>query len=148
MAKQSKYDTHVLPNLDLIESWYRSGADDTIVANNLNIGYSTYMKYKNEHPELKKRTALTKEVADLKVESSLYKRAIGYTITLTEEKLDKDGCVHKLKKDVHIPGDTTAQIFWLKNRRPDKWRDKQDVSFSGEAQVLINDDIPKTSKRS
>ena len=60
------------------------------------------------------------------------KRALGYTITIVEQKLDKEGCVRTLEKDVHVPGDTTAQIFWLKNRRKQQWRDKVEVETNGE----------------
>lgn len=148
MAKKSKYYTHVLPKLELIESWYRNGAIDEDVASNLNVGYSTYLKYKNMYPELLERTIVGKEETDLRIESDLYKRARGYTTVVTEEKLDRSGNIRVLKKEIHVPGDVGAQIFWLKNRCPDKWRDKQDVSFSGEAQVLINDDIPTKSKGS
>lgn len=144
MAKQSKYDTHVLPNLDLIESWYRNGAIDVDVAKNLNIGYSTYLKYKNEYPELKARTQVGKEEADLKVVSALYRRAVGYEYEEVKEEYE-DGVISKriiTKKEV--APDTTAQIFWLKNRDPKNWKDKQDVNVSGEALVSINDNIPRS----
>ena len=57
----------------------------------------------------------------------MLKRAIGYDFQETRvEKSDKDGTkiIQTLK---HIPADTTAQIFWLKNTRPDKWRDKPEI---------------------
>ena len=54
----------------------------------------------------------------------MLKRALGYTIQIEEDKLDRDGCPHTLQKDVHIPGDVTAMIFWLRNRKPDKWGDR------------------------
>ena len=41
----------------------------------------------------------------------------------------------------HYPPDTTAAIFWLKNRKTDQWRDKQDVEHSGSVGVTIVDDI-------
>ena len=73
----------------------------------------------------------------MKVESALYKRAIGYDIeeTTTEVKIGEDGSgqttvVKKTKK--HVAGDTTAQIFWLKNRRPNEWKDKQDVNVTND----------------
>ena len=62
----------------------------------------------------------------------MLKRALGYDFQETRvEKSDKDGTkiIQTLK---HIPADTTAQIFWLKNRRPDLWRDKQNIEHSGQ----------------
>lgn len=59
-------------------------------------------------------------------------------------KSDAEGqlvVTRKVRKMV-LP-DTTAQIFWLKNRKPKAWRDKQDVSFEGSAAVQITDDIPR-----
>jgi hypothetical protein len=58
------------------------------------------------------------------VEASLYRRAIGYTVS--EEKMfynSKGGYVHKEESVKHYPPDTTAAIFWLKNRNPKMWRD-------------------------
>lgn len=120
------YYAKVLPKLEIIKGWYRNGADDNTVASNLNIGRSTYALYKSQYDELYQASLEGKEEADIKVESALYKRAIGYTVTLKEEKLDKNGDVRVLEKDMHVPGDTTAQIFWLKNRLPKQWRDKQE----------------------
>ena len=61
---------------------------------------------------------------DFEVENALLKKALGYTITLHKQKVTKDGDVVDIDEDMHVPPDTTAQIFWLKNRRTNKWRDK------------------------
>ena len=77
---------------------------------------------------------------DIQVENVLLKRALGYDFQEERiERSDKDGVkvVQTLK---HVPGDTTAQIFWLKNRRPDKYRDKPEpVSDSGGGVQIIDD---------
>lgn len=75
MPKVNKYITHVQPKLDFIEAWYRNGAIAVYVARNLNVGYSTFLKYKNDYPELKERTLVGKEEAKLKVENSLFNKA-------------------------------------------------------------------------
>lgn len=132
MPKVSKYITHIQPKLDLIEAWYRNGAIDVDVARNLNVGYSTYLKYKNDYPELKERTQVGKEEADLKVESALFKRATGYDYDEVKEEYE-DGELSKrtvIKK--HVAPDTTAQIYWLKNRDPNNWKDKQDINVSSD----------------
>jgi hypothetical protein len=76
----------------------------------MNIGISRASLYEWKKKEVDIFDALKKgkEVIDFEVENALLKRALGYTITIEEEKLDKYGDVHTLKKDVHVPGDTAA----------------------------------------
>ena len=102
----------------------------------------TIIHFQNISTALKKG----KEVVDIEVENALLKRALGYTITVVEQKVDKFGDVHDLKKDVHIPGDTTAQSFWLKNRKPDKWRDKVVDTENEEAITNATDILVKIRK--
>ena len=65
---------------------------------------------------------------------------------ILEEKLDKYGDVHTLKKDVHIPGDATAQIFWLKNRKPNNWKDRVETDEDKEAVANASQVIAKIRK--
>lgn len=119
-------------NLILLEGWARNGLTDKQIAHNMGVAYSTFREWKNKYPALSAILKKGKEVADLIVENALYKRAIGYNYDeVTIEYSDKDG---KKKKTVtkHIVGDTTAQIFWLKNRKPDVWRDKPQNTISEE----------------
>ena len=85
---------------------------------------------------------VNKEVADARVESALYKRAIGYEYTETSKEVGPDGVKIKTTTKQVAP-DVTAQIYWLKNRRPDRWKDKQDISIEGALKVEIINDIPK-----
>ena len=79
-----------------------------------------------------------KAVVDIQVENALLKRALGYTYKeVTREKVfNPETGQYELMptKEVtkEVVPDTTAQIFWLKNRRPEQWRDKRDVSVEGE----------------
>lgn len=110
--------------LILLEGWARDGLIDEQIAKNIGIATSTFYEWKKKSKEFSEALKKGKEIVDFEVENALLKKALGYTITIKEEKLDKDGCVHTLEKDVYIPPDTTAQIFWLKNRQVKKWRDK------------------------
>lgn len=114
--------------LILLEGWARDGLTDEQIAKNIGIATSTFYEWKKKELEFSEALKKGKEVIDFEVENALLKKALGYTITIKEEKLDKDGCVHTLEKDVHIPPDTTAQIFWLKNRQVKKWRDKVEIA--------------------
>ncbi|WP_295284102.1 hypothetical protein [Veillonella sp.] len=71
-----------------------------------------------------------KTVVDIQVENALLKRALGYEYVEYSEECSEDG-IKKKKTVKHVIPDTTAQIFWLKNRRPDLWRDKRDLEMSG-----------------
>ena len=77
-----------------------------------------------------------KEIADYEVENALYKRATGYDYT--EVSIEKGTQGEKIKKTVkHVPPDTGAIAIWLKNRRPDKWRDKPAEASRGESSNLL-----------
>lgn len=145
MANVTKADEWLLPEkLLLLEDWARQGLFDAQIAKNMGISEATLYRYKANHPEIKEALRKGKEVVDIEVENAMLKRAKGYTVTITEQKLDKDGCVHDLKRDVHIPGDVTAQIFWLKNRRRQQWRDKVEVEKAESIQKIeIINDLPK-----
>lgn len=126
MAK-SKYESHVLPKLFLIECWARDGLTDEQIAKKLGISKTTLYKYLSEHFELSELLKKGKEVIDCEVENALLKRAMGYEYEEIQNSIEDDAGKIKKKavktKKVLVP-DVTAQIFWLKNRRPDKWRDK------------------------
>ncbi|WP_394896472.1 transposase [Clostridium paraputrificum] len=136
MAK-SKWETHVKDKLILVEAWARNGLTDKQIANNLGISKDTFYKYKKEHTDFSDSLKRGKEVIDIEVENALLKRALGYKYNevIKELFMDKETGEEKLKvtkvvtKEV-VP-DTTAQIFWLKNRKPEDWRDKKDINHSG-----------------
>lgn len=137
MAK-SKYDSHVKDKLVLVTSWARNGLTDIQIAHNLGISEDTFYTYKNKYTEFSEALKKGKEVIDFEVENALLKRALGYTF----EKVTKESVFNKktgkyeliVTKTVtkEIQPDTTAQIFWLKNRKPKEWRDKKDFEMSGE----------------
>lgn len=127
MAK-SKYP-EVLEKIEngLVEGWARDGLTDEQIAYNLGISINTFYRYKAEHNEFCEALKKGKEVIDYQVENALLKRALGYTydeITYEDEKP-----VKKVVKQV--APDVTAQIFWLKNRKPVEWRDKRAIEHSG-----------------
>lgn len=121
--------------LILLEGWARDGLTEEQIASNIGIGRTTLYEWKQKEPNIMNALKKGKEVADYIVENSLYKKAIGYTITLHKQKVTKDGYVVDIEEEMHVPGDTTAQIFWLKNRKPEKWREK-----------VVNDDDEKEIK--
>ena len=141
MAK-SKYHTHVEPRLIEIEGWARDGLTDEQIAKNLGISKDTFYKYKSSYTDFSDSLKRGKEVVDREVENALLKRALGYKYEeVTKEKVairndngDVVGYDLEVTKVVikEVVPDTTAQIFWLKNRKPEVWRDKKDIEHSGE----------------
>ena len=125
---KNKYDTHVLPKLALVEAWARDGLSQEQIAHNLGVADSTFRSYKEAHPALSAALARGKEVVDVEVENALLKKAKGYDFTEVTKQLKTDPetgePVMVVTKEVtrHMPGDVTAQMFWLANRRPEHWK--------------------------
>lgn len=108
MAK-SKADRWLEPDgLILIEGWARDGLTNEQIAHNMGVGLSTLKEYRNRYPAIETALKKGKEVADYMIENALFKSA--------------------------MEGNTTAQIFWLKNRRPQKWRDKPQITEQSESE--------------
>ena len=117
-----------------LESWARDGLTDEQLAERMNITPSTLYEWKKRYSEISETLKKGKEIVDIQVENALLKRALGYSYEEVKIEETTDGeKVTTTTKEV-IP-DTTAQIFWLKNRRPDRWRDKQDMELSGEVKT-------------
>lgn len=119
-----------------LEAWARDGLTDEQIVGNMGIGYSTLQAWKSKYQDIQDSLKRGKEVVDVQVENALLKRALGYEfIETTKEPVEgPDGdIVLVTTKTVtkHVQPDTTAQIFWLKNRKPEDWRDKRDVEMSG-----------------
>ena len=127
MAK-GKYQKWLEPeSLILLEGWARDGLTDEQIAKKMGVNIATLYDWKKKYPEISESLKKGKEVVDTIVENALLKRALGYRY---DEVTIEDGIETK-RVTKEVQPDTTAQIFWLKNRRPDKWRDKQNVEISG-----------------
>ena len=109
----AKYDKWLEPeNLLLLEGWARDGLTDEQISKNMCVGTRTLYEWKQKFPQISQALKRGKEVVDIQVENALLELA--------------------------LKGNITAIIFWLKNRRPDKWRDKVEA----ETNVNIEDLSP------
>ena len=131
MAK-GKYEEWLEPEgLLKIEGWARDGLTDEQIAENMGICRDTLIEWKKKYSDISDTLKRGKEVVDRQVENALLKRALGYRYTeTTKERIDGSFVVTKTVEKEVVP-DTTAQIFWLKNRKPDVWRDKQNLQVEG-----------------
>lgn len=113
MAK-GKYQKWLTPEgLLLLEGWARDGLTDEQIAKKIGIGARTLYEWKEKYPQFSQSLKKGKEVVDYEVENALLSSA--------------------------LDGNTTAQIFWLKNRRPDKWREKQKEEADNAALEKLDD---------
>jgi hypothetical protein len=113
------------------EGLAREGLVDVEIAKCLGVSTSTLDKYKQRYPEFREALLRGKAPIDTGVESALLKRAMGYEVTETSVTHMPDGAQKIEVKKKHIAPDTTACIYWLKNRKPEQWRDKRDIEHSG-----------------
>lgn len=102
------------------------GHTDKELANFFEVEESTINNWKNQYPMFLESLKKGKEIADADVTDSLYKRATGYDAPDVDIKMF-EGQIIQTPLIKHYPPDPTAMIFWLKNRQPKKWRDKQEV---------------------
>ncbi len=117
------------------------GATDDEMSDFFGIHRPTLYRWKLDYPEFCDAIKSAKAAADERVERSLYQKATGYNFTEEQafkvKKAQHEEEVEVVEVTKHSPADTTAAIFWLKNRRPDQWRDKteQHTTLSADASV-------------
>ena len=133
-----------------IQGWARDGLIEKQIAKNMGVAESTLRNWKNIFPEIAEALRKGKEVVDREVENALYKSALGFMqkvkkpVRIREVKYDpKSGKKIResekwvqVEEEVYIPPQVTAQIFWLKNRKPDQWREKNDLTLTPSNGVL------------
>ncbi|WP_312340233.1 helix-turn-helix domain-containing protein [Anaerospora hongkongensis] len=133
MAKGKYEEWLTAEGLLQLEAWARNGLTDEQIASNMGVSVATLYNYKKDFVEILEALKRGKEVVDIQVENALLKRALGYQFTeVTRERVYNESTKkHKFeitKKVIkEVQPDTTAQIFWLKNRKPAEWRDRKDI---------------------
>lgn len=146
-----KYQRWLEPDgLLLLEAWARDGLTDEQIAEKCGVNIATLYRWKSEHCDICEALKRGKEVVDIHVENALLRRALGYSYNevTKEERIDRNSGERKLvtTKIVtkEVQPDVTAQIFWLKNRRPDIWRDKQREEAAESATARPDDGLKQS----
>lgn len=111
------------------------GHTDVEICKILSIAPSKFNLWKHKDTIWWEALKESKVNSDSEVEKSLRKRAMGYDVV--ETHITKEG--QAIETNKHIPPDTVACIFWLKNREPERWRDRQEISHSGNIQYQYKD---------
>ena len=123
------------------------GLTDKQIAKFFKIDETTFYKWKKKYEQFGKSLEEGKDVADIKVTKSLFKRATGCVANEEKQERDESGNIIKtitVTKEV-LP-DVAAITMWLKNRRPDQWRERQEVT-STNVNVTIDTDDPQEASR-
>lgn len=145
-----KYQAWLTPDgLARLEQWAREGLTDEQIAHNIGINPGTLYDWQNRFPQISEALKRGKAPVDIAVENALLKRALGYdyeeTVTEVVEMPDGSKRKHIKKTTKQVVPDVTAQIYWLNNRRPDRWRNKAVADNSGTLDRL--DQLLEEAKR-
>lgn len=136
-GQHGKYEDWITEDgLKRIESWARDGLSEKDIAEKkIGVSQRTFENWKNRFPSIVSALKKGKRPVDMEVENMLLKNALGFEYEEVETYIDElpDGTqrrrIKKIKK--YVKPDTTAQIFWLKNRKPELWRDRQSIEHTG-----------------
>lgn len=153
MAKSTMMEWSEPDKLLLLEAWARDGLTDEQIAGNMGINVRTLYNWKKRNVQIFQSLKTNKELADIEVENALRKKALGFheteqTVSTRKTVEYENGKrVREITEPIvtevekYYPPDTTAQIFWLKNRKPEQWREKQEQKVDLTEAVKIIDSI-------
>ncbi len=112
------------------------GATDIELADFFHVNVLTIYRWRNTNEEFCKAVCAGKDQADERVERAFYQRAVGYTFE-SEKVFQFQGAIVRADVREHVPPEPGAAFNWLKNRRGEKWRDKQDIEHSGRVVTAV-----------
>lgn len=123
MGRPSKYQESFVEQAAKL---VRLGATDRDIADFFEVTETTINNWKLQYPDFLESLKRTKEEVDAQVERSLFHRAMGYSHPAVK-MFNIAGEIVEKEYIEHYPPDPTSMIFWLKNRQPDKWRDRREA---------------------
>lgn len=139
LGRTPKYEQWLeADNLILLEGWARNGLTDEQLAHNIGITRSTFYAWKAKYKDFSDAVKRGKEVVDIMVENALLKSAMGYSYDeVTQIGMEDKETGEKILVPVkvvtkHVQPNSTSLIFWLKNRKPEAWRDTKNIDTAVE----------------
>ena len=141
IGRKGRYEEWLTEDgLTRLTGWARDGLTNIQIAQNIGVGERTFSEWVTRFPAISAALKKGKEPVDIQVENALLRRALGYdyeeTITEVEDLGGGRTKKHVRKVTKHVPADTTAQIFWLKNRKPKQWREKMEAAVNVDVEDL------------
>ena len=108
-----------------VSAWARRGLSNEQIAENIGVSRKTFQEWLKKFPELKDAVKNSKEVADIHVENALFKKCLGYTVTVKKNmKIRTEGGIEEIvpvEEEVYVSPDVNAQKFWLQHRKVEDW---------------------------
>lgn len=140
MATKGRPTKYLPAYVVLAEYMAKVGATDAQMAEAFEVSVETFYTWKDQHPDFLEAIKRGKEDPDGKVERSLFQMATGYTYETEKALVVSDGQgagshIEKVLVRETIPPNPTSMIFWLKNRKPKEWRDKQEVQVAASVEI-------------
>ena len=133
----AKYDQWVTGDgLIKVRGWARKGLTNEQIAENMGVNRDTLYDWQKKFPEFSDALKNTKEITVYEVEDALYKAAKGYWVEESTTTITATGKTHTEIRKKWIAPNTTAQIFFLKNKDPENWRERNDISITESNGVL------------
>lgn len=132
--RQTLEDWTTPDNLLRVQGWARDGLTMEQIAYNIGITKPTLYKWQERDSNFLNALKVSRDAADREVENALFKNAVGFHYT--EQQVTDTGDVVDVEK--YSKPNTTAQIFWLKNRKPEQWRDKQNIEHDGSINQTVD----------
>jgi len=141
IGRKGKYEEWLTPDgLTRLTGWARDGLTNVQIAENMGVAERTFTEWIARFPAITSALKKGKEPVDIQVENALLKRALGYDYEETTTEIEDLGGgktrKHVRKVTKHVAPDTTAQIFWLKNRKPKQWREKAESTVNIDTEDL------------
>lgn len=131
VGRPTKYDP---ANNEMVEKLCKLGVTDAEMADFLKVDVATVHRWKKDHPEFCDALKRGKTLADAEIGQRLYQRAMGFEHDSEEIKVVGVGggvsTIERVSVRKIYPPDATSLIFWLKNRRPKEWREKQEIQHT------------------
>jgi hypothetical protein len=135
MSVPTKYHSFVI---QACEYMARCGLTDDQMSEQLNIARDTLVQWRKKYPELDEATRRGKDEVDSQIEEALRQRALGYMADEYSQELDSEGnVVRSFRSKKHVPSNPACTIFWLKNRRPRRWRERQEIDMQGRVEFTV-----------
>lgn len=141
IGRKGRYEEWLtVDGLTRLTGWARDGLTNVQIAENMGVAERTFTEWIARFPAITSALKKGKEPVDIQVENALLKRALGYDYEETTTEIEDLGGgktrKHVRKVTKHVAPDTTAQIFWLKNRKPKQWREKAESTVNIDTEDL------------